>query len=104
MNAKKLAGLSTLAVVFVVSGCATITMTKQGTATISSDPTFEESQTYFLGGLVGENEIDVKKVCNGGEATQMQSQTTFVNGLLGGLTLGIYTPRTAKVWCDKEKV
>jgi hypothetical protein len=29
----------------------------------------------------------------------MQSQQTFVDGLLGLVTLGIYSPQTAKVWC-----
>jgi len=64
-------------------------------------PSYVVSKSYYIGGLVGEPTVDVKKACNGGEAKQMQARTTFVNGLVSVLTLGIYTPRTARVWCEE---
>lgn len=59
----------------------------------------EESKSFFFWGLAGEHSIDVNGVCQGKPAQQMQTQTTFLDGLLGGITLGIYAPRSAKVWC-----
>ncbi|WP_397472323.1 Bor family protein, partial [Rheinheimera sp.] len=46
-----------------------------------------------------EHHVDVNTICNGAEPKQMQSQQTFTDGLLGLVTLGIYYPHTAKVWC-----
>ena len=93
---------ATAAAVLALSGCATITMTKSGTEKTSSAPAYQDSKAYFVAGLIGEHSIDVKKVCNGGDAKQLQSQQTFVDGLLGAVTLFIYTPRTAKVWCEEK--
>jgi hypothetical protein len=67
---------------------------------MAGNPTFEQRQDFFLWGLVGESHIDTKTVCGGKRATQMQSQQTFVDGLLGLVTLGIYAPQSAKVWCS----
>ena len=80
-------------------GCATVTLTEQGTRKISSSPTYQKRQQFFFWGLAGEHSIDVKEVCGGRDAKQMQTQNTFVDGLLRVITLGIYAPRTAKIWC-----
>ena len=55
--------------------------------------TYEDSQTFFLFGIV--------EVC-GGEAkiAKVESELTAPNVLLGLVTLGIYTPRTARVYCQ----
>ena len=83
-----------------VSGCATVTITQQGEQKIISHPTYEKSQAFFLWGLVGDKYIDVKEVCGTKEVKQMQTQFTFVDELLSFITLGIYAPRTARVWCN----
>jgi hypothetical protein len=89
-----------VAMVAVVAGCSTVTINKQGDRKISSTPTYQDSKPFFLWGLVGDHTVDVSQVCTNGEATQMQTQHTFLDGLLGFVTLGIYAPRTAKVWCS----
>lgn len=86
----------------VLLGCATVTIRNQGERKISSPPTYKKTQHFFLWGLVGERSIDVSEVCGDQGTEQMQTQMTFVNGLLRLITLGIYAPRTAKVWCSQE--
>jgi len=85
-----------------ISACSTVTINQEGQQKLVSKPTYEESKTFFLWGLVGEHHVEVTKICDGKEPMQMQSQQTFVDGLLGAITLGIYAPHTAKVWCPKE--
>ena len=42
--------------------------------------------------------VDAAKICGGAENDKKtETQQTFVNGLLGFITLGIYTPLEARV-------
>jgi len=50
---------------------------------------------------VGEPHIDVKAICGDKEVRQLQTIDQFTDRLLGLVTLGIYSPRTAKVWCEE---
>lgn len=84
-----------------ISGCGTVTLTQQGERKISSHATYEKRQSFFFWGLVGNKYIDVKEICGTRDVKQMQTQFTFVDGLLSVITLGIYQPRTAKVWCSQ---
>lgn len=84
----------------VLGACSTVTLRDKGTAKLSGEANYESSKPYFLWGLVGENHVDVSKACNGKPAKQIQATDTFVDSLLTVLTLGIYRPRTAKVWCS----
>jgi hypothetical protein len=52
----------------------------------------------WLWGIVPATPIDVTQNCPGGIAT-VETKMTFMNGLVSGLTLGIYTPRDVKVTC-----
>jgi hypothetical protein len=56
-------------------------------------------QNFFVFGLVGNARIDVREFCGGGEAATVETGATFVNGLVSGLTFGLYTPRTVTVTC-----
>ena len=91
-----------MAVVIIgaIAGCATVTLTQQGERKISSHPTYEKRQNFFLWGLVGDKYIDTQEVCGPKEVKQMQTQFTFVDELLSFITLGVYAPRTARVWCN----
>jgi hypothetical protein len=63
---------------------------------------FEEKGHFFLWGLVGEKEVDLKKLCPAGPS-RWQNQQTFVDGLIGTVTLGIYIPRTIDVECTPAR-
>lgn len=89
-----LLGVSLLAV-----GCSTVTIRDQGNQKLVAEPSYESSKPFFLGGLVGEAHVDVDQICGSNVPKQLQAQHTFVDSLLTGLTLGIYAPRTVKVWC-----
>ena len=45
--------------------------------------------------------VDAAKICGGAENVKTETQQTFVNGLLGFITLGIYTPLEARVYCSQ---
>jgi hypothetical protein len=59
---------------------------------------YEEKGHFFLWGLVGEKEVDLKKLCPAGPS-RWQNQQNFGDGVLGFVTLGIYIPRTVNVEC-----
>jgi hypothetical protein len=52
----------------------------------------------WLWGLVAAQPIDVRQQCPSGTA-MIESETSFVNGLVGALTLGIWTPQHVRVTC-----
>lgn len=84
-----------------VSACSTVTINPDGRAKLAGEPTYQDSKSFFLWGLVGEHHVDVQRICNGKEPVQMQSQATFGDGLLKWITLGVYAPHTTKVWCSR---
>jgi len=61
----------------------------------------EDMQTFFVSGLGQTQTIDAAAVCGGAnKVVKVERQTSFLNGLLGMLTTGIYTPYDAKVYCQ----
>ena len=49
-----------------------------------------------------EENLGCGKICGGAEnVVKTETQQTFVNGLLGFITLGIYTPLEARVYCSQ---
>ena len=57
---------------------------------------------FFLGGLIGKGKIEVKRHCPAG-AAKILVYTGFVDGVLTGLTLGIYAPTSFKIVCAQTK-
>ncbi|BDF96260.1 MULTISPECIES: Bor family protein [Pseudoalteromonas] len=88
----------------VLAGCSAVTIQPQKIAKLNSKPTYQDSRPFFMWGLVGEQRVDVKKVCGEQAVVQMQSQQTFTDGALGLVTLGIYAPHTISVWCNEQQV
>ncbi|WP_244160207.1 Bor family protein [Rodentibacter trehalosifermentans] len=63
--------------------------------------TLEDNQTFFLFGVGQEETVNAVKVCGSEEKiAKVESELTGKNILLGIVTLGIYTPRTARVYCQ----
>jgi hypothetical protein len=90
---------ATLAAALLATGCYT---TRFQSNLAPGGAKFEEKGNFFLWGLVGEKEVDLKKMCPAGPA-RWQNQQTFVDGLIGAVTLGIYIPRTITVECTGAK-
>ena len=81
----------------LISGCANQSFTVNGGG---DSPTQDRSQHFFINGIGQKKDVDVAQVCGGIEKVQkVEVQQTFVNGLLSILPFGIYTPRTARVYC-----
>ena len=54
---------------------------------------------FFVSGIGQKKTVDAAKICGGAEnVVKTETQQTFVNGLLGFITLGIYTPLEARVY------
>ena len=54
---------------------------------------------FFVSGIGAKKTVDAAKICGGAEnVVKTETQQTFVNGLLGFITLGIYTPLEARVY------
>jgi hypothetical protein len=90
---------ATLSAALLATGCYT---TRFQSNLAPGGAKFEEKGNFFLWGLVGEKEVDLKKMCPAGPA-RWQNQQTFVDGLIGAVTLGIYIPRTINVECTGAK-
>ena len=57
---------------------------------------------FFVSGIGQKKTVDATKICGGAEnVVKTETQQTFVNGLLGFITLGIYTPLEARVYCSQ---
>ena len=63
----------------------------------SSSTKGENHHHHFFVSGIGQT-VDAAKICGGAEnVVKTETQQTFVNGLLGFITLGIYTPLEARV-------
>lgn len=59
---------------------------------------YDRWENFWLGGLIGHVSVDLDRLCPSGRAT-VEAKQTFLNGLVSGLTSGIYTPTTVRVRC-----
>lgn len=80
------------------TGCATQTylLSNQSQAT----PSVDKAQTFFVSGLAQQQEINAAEVCNGANnVAKVEAQHSFLNGVLGTISSGIYTPRQVRIYC-----
>ena len=87
---KKMLLATTLAL--LITGCAQQTFTVQNKpAAVAPKETI--THHFFVSGIGQKKTVDAAKICGGAEnVVKTETQQTFVNGLLGFITLGIYTP------------
>ena len=81
------------ALALLITGCAQQTFTVQNKpAAVAPKETI--THHFFVSGIGQKKTVDAAKICGGAEnVVKTETQQTFVNGLLGFITLGIYTPR-----------
>jgi Bor protein len=58
--------------------------------------------TFFIYGLVGTEEVEVKDFCPSGDAAVIRTGGNFATGFVSAITLGIYTPRKVYVTCAAD--
>ena len=87
------------ALALLITGCAQQTFTVQNKPAAVAPK--ENHHHYFsVSGIGQKKTVDAAKICGGAEnVVKTETQQTFVNGLLGFITLGIYTPLEARVYC-----
>ncbi len=84
-----------------LAGCSTVLFTRTPGSRSYTEPIYEVSRPYFFWGLVGgPHDVYVSKICLGKDADQISTEYTAGNVFAGVVTLGLYTPRTVKVWCQ----
>jgi len=80
----------------LLSGCYRVTVV---TGAPSAAETIDKPwQNSFVYGLVPPPEIDTKAQCAKNLAV-VETERSFLNGLVGALTFSIYTPMHTKVTC-----
>ncbi len=90
--------LTTTIAAFVLVGCANQRFNVAGD--LSTAPKSEESQTFFVSGIGQQKTVDAAKVCGGAAKVDgVAVEQAPLDVLLGVVTFGIYTPRTARVYC-----
>ncbi|HBB2986563.1 TPA: serum resistance lipoprotein Bor [Escherichia coli] len=89
------------ALALLITGCAQQTFTVQNKpAAVAPKETI--THHFFVSGIGQKKTVDTAKICGGAEnVVKTETQQTFVNGLLGFITLGIYTPLEARVYCSQ---
>lgn len=84
----------------VLSGCATQSFDVNPPVGPLSQPTLEEDQAFFVAGLGQEAVINAAEVCGGAaNVARVEVEQDALDSVLAFLTSGIYTPRTARVYC-----
>ena len=91
-------GMMTMGLLVAASGCYEHTYTVGQGAPVGP-VVYSEWHSSWLGGLIGERNIVVDRVCPSGNAT-IHDEMSFLNGLVATLTAGIYTPTEVKIRCD----
>ena len=87
--------LATALALLIYRMCSTDVYCSKQTGSSSTKGNNPPSFLRFWG---GRKSIDAAKICGGAEnVVKTETQQTFVNGLLGFITLGIYTPLEARV-------
>lgn len=65
-------------------------------------PTREVSHDFVLAGIGQSETVNASLACHGDleKVVRVEVQQTPLDGAMAALTLGIYTPRTARVYCN----
>jgi hypothetical protein len=66
---------------------------------------YDEWRHHWLFGLISpEHELEIQQICAGSANATIEQEQTFLNGLVGALTGGIYSPTTIQVRCATGRI
>ena len=82
----------------VLAGCFEHTFTV-GAGAPTAPVVYDHWEHFWLDGLIGHTEMDIREMCPSGHAT-IEGNQTFLNGFVTALTVGIYSPTTIKIRCE----
>ena len=87
------------ALALLITGCAQQTFTVQNKPAAVAPKTI--THHFFVSGI-GRRKLSMQpKFVAAQKIVKTETQQTFVNGLLGFITLNIYTPLEARVYCSQ---
>lgn len=89
--------------VTLTCACASVTATRSGLADFQHIPDYDERHHFFLFGIFGEAQVNVKEVCQDRPAKQMQAYFSASDLAIGLLSCGLWVSRTARVWCARDE-
>lgn len=85
-----------------LSGCFHHKYT-DGSARAGGVPDYDQWRHHLIGGLVTLDEnMDLRAICPSGVA-YIHDRQTFLNGLVGAITFGIYTPTQVTIYCKSGR-
>ena len=88
------------ALALLITGCAQQTFTVQNKPAAVAPKAI--THHFFVSGIGQKKTVRCSQNCGGAEnVVKTETQQTFVNGLLSFITLGIYTPLEARVYCSQ---
>lgn len=88
------------AIALAMTGCANQRFNVAGDVSETATATTENSQSFFVSGIGQKKTFDAAQVCGGADKVKgVAVEQSAGNVLLGVVTFGIYTPRTARVYC-----
>ena len=90
--------MSLLLLMAMVTSCYHVTYS---TGKAIAGPAQSGWSHFYLWGLAGDPELDLSAQCPNGTA-KLHAYQSFANGLVGALTLGIYSPRSWEAWCTSK--
>lgn len=97
----KIAVLAVLVVV-ALAGCSTQRFNVGGKVDDTSIASETKMHSFFISGIGQTKTVDAAAICgSANNVISVQAKQSFVNGLLGVVTFGIYTPREYSVYCKK---
>jgi hypothetical protein len=84
-----------------VCGCSSVALIRNPGSRVYTDPSYEVTEPFFFLGLVGHPaETRVDEICFGHGANQILTRYTAGDVVATLFTLGIYAPRTLRIWCS----
>jgi uncharacterized lipoprotein YajG len=95
---KKLIAVAALSTMLAACSTQTFTLNNHDVTT----PKTDAMQAFFVYGIGQTQTVNAAAICGGAKhVVKTEVQQTFVDGLLQGLTFGIFSPRQARVYCSK---
>ncbi|PCK09328.1 MAG: Bor family protein [Alteromonadaceae bacterium] len=91
-----------LLLILGLSACSSVSVRTDGQAKSIDPPNFEQRYTYWFWGFRGRHAVNVREVCQDKKMAQIQALHTLSDTFFSLITVGIYAPRTARIWCKKD--
>ncbi|WP_419858615.1 Bor family protein [Candidatus Palauibacter irciniicola] len=88
-----------LVLAFVLAGCYKTTVR---TGIQPGPVNTSQSKATWINGLVPASDVEAEDDCGDSGVAVVQTELSFVNQLIGLLTLGIYTPVTVRLVCGNQ--